>query len=175
MPHPLEQFVKSAFDPINKLCDSMLFSFLWHLHLRLSLVPFSEGIPLEKINSIRAVASQGSGTAANRNRRRGTYERRNKEKGKNVATVGLGQLRGSGLVFPDGERCWYKDFSAADRAVAKHFEVSEVWYGWIPCWGFLNLERVIKIAGKSDNDADDNVVDTMWREMSLCWENRAIA
>lgn len=42
--------------------------------------------------------------------------------------------------------------------------------------GVLNLEGVIKIEGKSDNDADDNVVvDTMWREMSLCWENRAIA
>lgn len=45
-----------------------------------------------------------------------------------------------------------------------------------PTGEFLNLERVIKIEGKSDNDADDNVaVDTMWREMSLCWENRAIA
>ena len=48
--------------------------------------------------------------------------------------------------------------------------------GGIPYRGVLNLEGVIKIEGKSDNDADDNVVvDTMWREMSLCWENRAIA
>ena len=108
----------------------MFFFLLWHLRLHLPLVPPSGGIPLEKINSIRAAASEGSGTAANRNRRRGAYERRNKEKGKNVATVGLGRLRGSGFVFPDGERCWYKDFSAADRAIAEHFEVSEVWYGW---------------------------------------------
>lgn len=126
MLHPFEQFVESAFDSTNKLCDSTFFFLLWHLRPRPPPTRPSRGIPLERINSIRAAASEGSETAANRNRRWGTYERRNKEKGKNMATVGLRRLRGSRLVFPDGERCWYEDFSAADRAVAEHFEVSEV-------------------------------------------------
>ena len=114
MLHPFEQFVESAFDSTNKLCDSMFFFLLWHLCLRLPLIRPSGGISLERVNSIRAAANEGSWTAATRNRCRGTNERRDKEKGKNVVTVGLGRLRGSGLVFPDGEWCWYEDFSAAD-------------------------------------------------------------
>ena len=31
-----------------------------------------------------------------------------------MTTMGLGRLRGSGFVFPDGERCWYENFVAGD-------------------------------------------------------------
>lgn len=106
--------MKNVSDPINEFCDSMFFSLLWRLRLRLPLTFSSEVIPLDRIDSIHAATSEGSGTAANRNRSRGTYEWRNKEEGENVAAMGLGRFRGSRFVFPDGERCWYEDFVAGD-------------------------------------------------------------
>jgi len=106
--------MESAFDPINEFCDSTFFPLLWHLRLHLPLISPSEGIHRDRINSIHAAASEGSETAASRNRRRGTYEWWNKEQGKDMAAMGPGRLKGSGFVFPDGERCWHEDFSAGD-------------------------------------------------------------